>query len=221
MIKNYIQFNEQISTEKQEKAAIAIIKKFQLDDYFGVVVRDSKSNSAPYHNLYHVLCMIKNSYYISKDEGLEDKEIRKILIACLFHDFNHSMGEKTDKENVLEAINSFKKYSIETEEVNNEIINMIKATEYPYVIDEKDLSIKDKIIRDADLLQWSEDNHLQQIVFGLLSKELKGDLKKNIENQIKFIKMAKIYTNYAKLKFEAHKERCLDEYEYIKNLIEK
>ena len=46
----------------KEEFVIQLIQKFQLDNYFGNVIRHSKSNNAPYHNLHHILCMIKNCY---------------------------------------------------------------------------------------------------------------------------------------------------------------
>lgn len=201
---------------------INIIRKFGLGNYFGIVINKSSSNSAPYHNLYHVLCMVKNCYYIANDEGLDTNEIKKILLACLFHDFNHSMGEKSDEENVKNAIVAFEKYSEEDDATNQEVIQMIKSTQYPYIIPESVLGIKEKIIRDADLLQWCEDNHLQQIVFGLLKTEMKntGNLKKNLEGQIKFINSIKMHTNWAKRKFDKFKNIRLEEYEFLKNMVD-
>jgi len=162
--------------------------------------------------------MVKNCYYISKDEALSQEEIRIILITCLFHDFNHSMGEKSDKENIIEAISAFQKYTRENEKINEKVINLIKATEYPYVVSEVDIS--GKIIRDADMLQWCEDDHIHQSVFGLLKGEFKNpDLKRTIDSQIKYINNINLYTNYAKRKYTKYKNSKIEEYEYIKKIL--
>jgi predicted metal-dependent HD superfamily phosphohydrolase len=214
MLKKWHQFNES-KEDVAEEQAISLIQKYGLDYYFGIVIRHSKSNNAPYHNLHHILCMIKNCYAIAKDEKINDNTIRPILIACLFHDFNHSMGEKTDAENVKDAIAAFKQYSKEDENTNDMIVGMIQATQYPYVVPDSELNAGDQIIRDADLLQWCEENHIQQIVFGLLQNEMKGDVKENISKYRDFVAGAKFYTDYGQKKYDKYKDIKLSEYEYI------
>ena len=149
-----------------------IIKELNLDRYLKIVIKFSNSNKAPYHNFYHIMCKIKHTYNIAKSQGYLPKAIRTLVLADLFHDFNHSMGEHDDAWNVKEAIKSFLQHSIETEETNKKVISLIQATQYPYVISEDDVDLDQKITRDSDLLQQYEDNYIQQVYFGL-SEELK------------------------------------------------
>ena len=48
-----------------------IIKEFQLEHYLNIVLTESSSNYAPYHNINHVLCMVKYAYIIGSSEDLE------------------------------------------------------------------------------------------------------------------------------------------------------
>ena len=81
--------------------SLKIIKHFELDHYLKDVIENSTSNAAPYHNLYHILCKIKHTYRIAQSEGFLPEPTRILIIADLFHDFNHSMGKHDD------AIKSF------------------------------------------------------------------------------------------------------------------
>ena len=176
--------------------SLEIIKEFKLDHYLKIVIKKSSSNKAPYHNFFHILCMVKNVYKIAISEGFLPKAIRPLLIAALFHDFNHSMGVHDDEWNVNEAISMFLLYSQEDANTNKLIISIIRATQYPYVVEEEDLTFEQKIIRDADLLQQYEDNYLQQVYYGL-SEELKMTFEILLQGYPVFIKGMKLHTDYA------------------------
>ena len=55
-------------------------------------------------------------------------------------------------------------FSKEDKESNNKIVANIKATQYPYVLDQDSLSLEQLIIRDADLLQGVRDDYHQQVI---------------------------------------------------------
>lgn len=200
--------------------SFSIINRFKLDDYLKIVLEKSTSNHAPYHNLFHVLCMIKNCHLIAVSENLNPSEIRLLLIAVLFHDFGHSMGAKKDTENVKDAIKAFEKYSKESPAYNQKIIEIIKATEYPYVIDEKDLTFEQKVIRDADLLQLFEPNYIQQNLLGL-SKEMNLPIIDLLKGQKKFMDSIKYHTAYAKAVAEEMLKSRYEDGEYLLALLER
>ena len=137
------------------------ILKYHLDK--------NKSIDAPYHNLYHCLVVADNCLEGSSYYNLDTVNEISLIIAALFHDFNHSMGELKDSENIKNALESFEVWYEENNSILNInkdiVINAIKATEYPYVIDSKDLTIEQKIIRDSDLGQMFLDNRIQQTNF--------------------------------------------------------
>lgn len=195
-----------------------IIKKFNLDNYFNIILNYNKSNNAPYHNMYHLLCVMKNCFAIAKSEGYTNKEIRPLLIAALFHDFNHSMGKKKDSENVKEAIKEFLKYSEESKEDNEKIVAIIEATEFPYVIDK--LNQEQKIIRDADLMQIFADNYFQQNILGL-AEEFSSPLSKFLEGQTKFMDEVKFNTEYGKRISNKYLDDKKEDCEYLKQVLSK
>lgn len=190
---------------------IEVFKKLKMEEHLGNLLRDNRSNNAPYHNLNHTLCVIKNVYYLANQENCTKKETKNLVLAAIYHDFNHSQGEKKDDENIKEAIKSLKKYVEDTEEIEE----LIKATQYPYIIEDKDLSNLQKIIRDADLMQTLEDDFIQQVIIGL-STELKMSVKDFLPIQMKFLDNLKYYTKSAQ---EISKDKLSTIKEEVKTLI--
>lgn len=136
----------------------------------------------------HTHCLIDT---ISKES------IYHILIADLFHDFNHSGGEFEDSVNIGRAISElrskeFKKVLDEHEDdfsfpINlNYIEKLISCTKFPYT--SHDVDIHEGIMRDSDMWPLLSEDMIQICIFNL-SRENKSELslKKLIENQIKFI----------------------------------
>lgn len=177
--------------------SIEIIKDYDVENYLSVLLRKNTSNKAPYHNFNHIMCVVKNVYEIAMDLKIEESMIRNLIIAAIFRDINHSQGIHKDDVNIKRAVKMFKDNTVESIENNHIIISIIEATQYPYVINVEDLSLEQKIIRDADLMQTFEENYIQQVIFGL-SEEMNLELKDLLEGQIKFLENSVYHTGYAK-----------------------
>jgi len=154
---------------------------------FQYVTNTNPSSDAPYHNNEHMLTVANFSYKISNSIGLED--IDNLIVAALFHDYNHSMGKEKDDINVQRAIEAFSNYYdsnlTSTSIDKNRVIDIIRITEYPYKVDNSELDTEQKIIRDADLLQGSVDNWYDYIIVGL-SKEMNIPIKDIAKGNLAF-----------------------------------
>lgn len=185
------------------------------------ILHTNQSNNAPYHNLNHLLTVTRHCYEALKYENLLGEDTaEELLMAALFHDYNHSMGELTDKLNVGFAKFHLKEFIID-EEIDLDITvmeNIISATEYPYVIASEDLNIYQKIIRDADLCQIYEYDWLKQNIFGLC-KELELELDVMIPGQRKFLENIDPLTSYGKFMHNKHFENVLKELTILENII--
>lgn len=197
---------------------LRIIQIFKLEFYFHILLTENTGATNPYHNNYHILTVFTNCYRASKKERLEKKKTRLLLIAALFHDFNHSAGKFTDDVNVKNSISSFWKYSVESEIDSEKIVEIIKATQYPYVISENELFLEQKIIRDCDLMQWYENNYLQQVFYGL-SQEMNLNFKTSPMLYVKFIEGMKPMTNYGKFMYEKYMQKRKNDLNFIEKLI--
>src|SRR5215470_15394923 len=87
------------------------------------------------------------------------RQMRTLLIAALFHDFDHTgrphRGEEDpDGINIAIAISGFRRYLASDDHARMpEIEALIEATHFPYKVDSDKLDLLGKIIRDADLAQ--------------------------------------------------------------------
>lgn len=199
---------------------LKVIERYdELEKGFSWIMKNSTSNDLPYHNFNHLLTVVRYVYEACKRYELEEKDEKELLVAALFHDVNHSGGKETDDVNVRvakDAIRNFIKennFSVDSDEV----CRIVDATQYPYVIDVSDLDLKQKIIRDADLMQVYEYNWIQQNMMGLCS-ELNVTMDRMIEGQKKFLSSAEFNTDWGKEKHSAEWDnviRKLDELERL------
>lgn len=190
--------NESKTTSKKLEAIEIIDKYDYLKKAFKYILLNSKSNHNPYHDLNHLMTVLKYTHQGMQAEGItNEKEVRELLIVALFHDANHSGGKKTDDLNIKEAKKIIKKF-VESQDINVSIESMeeiLDATQYPYVIDE--LNIRQSIIRDADLMQVYEYNWVHQNIAGL-SSELNMEFIDFLKPQRKFLDAAEFNTKWGK-----------------------
>ena len=173
------------------------------------VFKTNPSGDIGYHNNYHTMTMIINTYNACQLEMLDDKSQKILVISSLYHDFNHSGGESTDDQNIIRALNAVENspYLDFFIELLADIKDTVAVTQYPYLCQPH--NIYQKIIRDCDLLQSLEPNWLEQLFIGLLSEINVSQKMKNLspftslefaDMQIKFINSLHFYSNYGKLK---------------------
>lgn len=142
-----------------------IIDRLNLEPFYEFLILFNKSNKFPYHNYYHSSCVFLNCYEGAWISDLQDfDEVRGLCTAALFHDFNHSGGILTDEENIKEALNGLKlaqhyaaskhlglsTRSLEVAEA------AIKITQFPFI--KEPLTLTDRIIRDADMMQLYDED---------------------------------------------------------------
>lgn len=157
---------------------------------YAYIVQNNRGNINPYHSnahLFHVYrtCMILFDEY--KDEyNLSEKDRLELGIAALFHDYNHSGGKLKDDANIelaIEGLNLFLDNNSDIEIDRQNIIDIIRATEFPHK--EMDLNFLQKIIRDADMSGGISKYWLSVVID--LASELNMDLQTFIPIQIKFL----------------------------------
>lgn len=141
-----------------------------LIHYFRMVFNHARNLRYPYHNfrhMMHVLWLCHNAciYYKAL---LTPREMRNLLIAALFHDFDHSGLMGDDDINIMRALRALEKHLLPEDRPYLEDISMlIKATEYPYKVSTGTLGLMAQIIRDADVSQALSVAWVQQVIFGL------------------------------------------------------
>lgn len=141
--------------------------------YFALLLTRADHLQNDYHNLTHTLyvtwnCVKACEYYVSR-ELMTPRQGRNLVIAAIFHDWNHTGHKAKDSEQIARAIEALRKHILpEDRPYLDEICQIIWATEYP----PKPIafmSLSQKIIREADTSQALSPTWMQQVL-GLASE---------------------------------------------------
>ncbi len=156
------------------------IYKGNLIHYFQAIFNHAQNLCNPYHNFRHMchvawLCYQACLFY---KDVLLPIDMRSLLIAALFHDFDHCGKTGPDIKNIERAIGGLKKHLLPEDLFEfGQIATLIRYTEFPYTIPSNKLSLCGQIIRDADLSQVFSVAWIQQSVFGLAREWEKSPLE--------------------------------------------
>jgi hypothetical protein len=175
-----------------------------LSHYYQAVFNHARNLNNPYHNfrhMTHVLYLCHQACVFYK-ETMSPREMRNLLIAALFHDFNHSGKTGPDIVNIKRAIIGLKRHIAPTDEGEFKSISaLIALTEYPYKIPSEKLDcLSAQILRDSDMSQSFSVAWIQQVVFGLAEEWGKTPLDV-LKMQGVFHNNLKFHTDWAKAAF--------------------
>jgi len=175
-------------------------------------VLDSTSLANPYHNLRHGLHVTWESYDGGIFHLLNPEELRCLLIASLFHDANHSGKiHGKDHEEIETALLTLRTNLLPEDKPRyGKIESILRATEFPYIVPENELSVAGRIIRDADLSQNFSPVWIQQSWIGL-AQEMGMDPMKFLRMQPNFLRSVKFFSGWGVNKFEPLKEPHIQE----------
>lgn len=184
------------------KVYSVILSNDNLKKFYNWYINHCISLTLPYHNISHTLGVmfhLINMYesLVNSDSGIElgDKDLYLLLTSGLFHDYNHSGGRFSDDINIQNAKLGLRNclYTIlGINEQSNEIItdceSLIDATQYPYIIPDEELSVQQRMIREADILVFLFDDYYTHNIFGLM-EETKSEKnhKMFLAKQIQFL----------------------------------
>lgn len=155
--------------------------------------------SLPYHNNEHCLLFAVNAYDVGKSLGLNSYELKHLLVAGIFHDYDHTGGTTPDVNNILRAlkfVSSYGSFFIEAGLTPFYLRQLIQATQNPA----RNLyTLSEQVMRDADLLGWCEPQ-TRHMLQGL-SQELGAPVTNSSTK--KFLNDTVIHTVQARNKFSA------------------
>ena len=182
-----------------------------LAAYFRTLFFNATNLDRPFHNLRHMLHVTWLCYQAAEfyRDRLTRREIRNLLIAAMFHDFDHPgrphpKMDDPDDVNISIAIAGLRRYiGPEDRPFLPTIEALIEATHYPHTVSSDKLELAAQIIRDADLAQALCPAWIQQIVIGL-ARELREAPLKILKMQPAFLMGLSFQTDWARERFPAH-----------------
>jgi len=143
----------------------------------------------PYHNLNHTLAMMQLIIkYYHLYFGIRSNDQENLLVAAIFHDFNHSGGKFSDDINIENAISGFNDFmsKLDIEESRKEHIrNIIRSTQFPYT--KEAYYIDGLLLRECDNLVCFFDDFFTQVLFGLKSEMHTNDIHILIQGEMNFL----------------------------------
>lgn len=162
----------------------------------------NKSASLPYHNSDHILTVTK---YCGRLAGMHTAPVeseKALIVAAMFHDFNHSGGVKTDVHNVAEAVRVMEGFfsihpHLLTADEQLIAVQCVQCTVFPFTV-VPELEVQ-KIIRDADLLQSTEADFERILGDGLrmeisVARGKQTSKKQFAQGQSDFLNSVTMYT---------------------------
>lgn len=186
----------------------SILKAHKLEWVWQFVIENNTGRKNTYHNNDHMLQVTRLAWELfhvdpDRDPGLPNCNLEVLLVACMLHDFNHSVGDLSDEENVALAIETGVEAiagSLDNQFYDgfaDRVISVLRVTQYPFV--HRPENALQRIIRDADALQSFEPNGVTLIMEGLRMEMLATmgrvpTYKEMHEGQGKFIRGLELFT---------------------------
>ncbi len=172
--------------------------------YFCIIFNHAQNLWHQYHNFRHMLHVtwLCHQACIFYHNFLSQRKMRNLLIAAMFHDFDHSGMAGNDDLNIARATRGFNKYTLpEDFSSAEEITLLIQATEFPRKHESSEhLSLCARILQDADMCQALNEVWLQQTVFGLADEWGKKPIE-ILSAQEAFLSNLKLQTKWAQAMF--------------------
>lgn len=165
-----------ISNRVEDILFLRKIEQLGLKPMWDHICRSNGGRGNAYHNTEHMFGAAKLGWKIWEvevaEDGLPDDSpdfrMVDVIVALLWHDFDHSGGTQSDAENIEDAIAAFDHYLDlpEFADINlklgyydgqaHYVKELLRVTEFPFVHEPRFLA--EKIVRDADLLYSFSDN---------------------------------------------------------------
>lgn len=193
-----------------------IIQKYGLEEVWKTYTASTAVN-APYHNTWHTVRMLERcyeayQYFLNHGVNFPEEYARDLFTAAILHDINHSAGKLKDSENITNAL-----AVVEALGGSLRIQNIIKATEYPYVLKAEDLNLLQQIIRDADLMSTFDLTFFSHCIVGL-SAEMGVNIEKMILGEESFIRGIQWNTSWGEEQYAVNSERVFAEISVLKEI---
>jgi len=151
-----------------------------LTYYFRLIFYRAQNLYNPYHNFRHMLhvtrlCYLACEFYA---KALTKRKMRDLLIAAMFHDFDHTGKAGPDSVNIERALLALGKYLLPEDRVySGEIQSFVQLSQYPYLLSSDKVGHSAQILRDADGAQALNPAWIQHVVFGLAAEWGKNPLE--------------------------------------------
>ena len=187
--------------------ALKIIEEYDLGNMVCWILENNPAQALPYHNFTHSLWVASNAYEAFRFDTNGSAPPRELIVAALFHDFDHSGGFfKNDSKNLERALTGYKKWVSEQNGVQcpaeNQVEFLISETLQPLAElrgnfrDDARYCLMAHSLRDGDMMQNCNDTLLDNFV-GVKNEMSRHDSYQEWTNTaLHFLRSIKYETKY-------------------------
>lgn len=184
MLKKFSEFRKFWCVERAVAELEAKVEGFET--LYKLVAVENKQNDGKYHSTRHMLYVASIANWLLEQElyGSKHKSMLSeaaLYIACMFHDFKHSVGAHDDDHNIEIACINLPTLTAKIWQMPLSVLNLteklIQTTRYPFLEERYPNSILERVIRDADLLYALTVDPVERfMILSALQKEIEFKL---------------------------------------------
>jgi len=178
-----------------------VIENLGLKTQWEIIQNTNTSGDAKnYHSNDHMEQVFIIAQWLLITNGV--KSNKTFALACLMHDYDHTVGKESDVVNIQNALNGVD--DLLTNKYHGyilvEIKRLIKITQYPFLLENTPTTIFEAALRDADLMYAMTDDKIKRLeILRKLSVEIHGHADFTDDElfyqQQKFWSTAQMYTD--------------------------
>jgi len=141
------------------KKAEVLSRKLNLSpNHMQSVLLENPSRAVAYHNSQHCITVALYAYEMAVAHRLSLTSHQLLFLSALYHDWDHTASSGDDAANIERALKHASCLNKKTDSTLSQnkirrIIRLIKSTHFPHP---NPKNIEEKILQDADLLQYNE-----------------------------------------------------------------
>lgn len=209
--------------ETANARTMQILRRHNLLVDWSYVKAHNPGHDLPYHNNQHLMNMIRMSADIAAilEANYEyHVDFKVMLLAAMFHDFDHSGGVLPDSSNIQRAVAGWHVWAENVNYSNSMRVSVeraIRCTQYPFVIEPS--TKEQRILRDADLMSSLEPLGVPMLMHGLRAElAIAGrpmTLQEFADGQLSFIDSIGFFTPAADSLYHAarvHMQAVMQQY---------
>jgi len=197
--------------QTQDARMRLICRKYGVENVLDHITRPCFDTKQHYHNQLHCTVVARWCHdLLALDDSLATPyDYRILLAAALFHDFGHDGISSDDKQIEVAVTNAQAFLSSSHCDFSGldvfRICELIEVTQYDgnMKFHREPKSLLEQIIRDADLMQVLEPNHIEMVLDGLrleLSQKIDREMSRAdfCKGQVFFMQNVELFTPQAK-----------------------
>lgn len=204
MLAKFSEFRKYWCVERAITELEAKVEGFE--SFYQIVAHENKQNDGKYHSTRHMLYVASIANWLLEQELYGSKHTSMLseaalYIACMMHDFKHSVGAKDDDYNIEIACINLPTITARVWQMPPTILRLaeklILTTRFPFMEERYPESILERVIRDADILYALTEDRVERFhILTQLQREIEYKLPEDKRSNLSVEDLSAIQRNF-------------------------